>query len=441
MGAVMAAKNLKAVAVRGHRPVTVADAAAWNELLNVLDRDILDHRQYVMRCRLGTTHLVTALQALGCLGTRHYRSGSFPAWREVSGERLAKRFKVKSKACFSCPIPCSRFVHTERLATEGPEFEGLAGFTAMLGQDDLEVALDAIDRCNRYGMDVIATSECIGFITECYERGLIGPADCDGLVPRWGDADFILNMVERIARRQGIGDLLADGVRAAAERLGRGTDALAMHIKGLEFFKADPRGIKGYALGLAVASRGGDHLRSEPSFEFCRDAERARARYGVPEAAFPLEYLGKGKVVKEYEELSALSDAWNACKNTIVNMEVLPFERAAAFYRALTGLDVSAADLQRSCEAVVNLERAFIVREGIRRRDDTLPRRFLDEPLPPDSGPAAGHVVEIDPMLDEYYSARGWDRATGVPAPATLRRLGLDFVLPELRRCGAVEGE
>ncbi|MEW6524423.1 MAG: aldehyde ferredoxin oxidoreductase family protein [Bacillota bacterium] len=437
MGAVMASKNLKAVAVRGHRPVTVADGDTFGRLLGELEAEILDHRQYVMRCRLGTTHLVKALNARGCLGTRHYTTGRFEAWEQVSGERLAELYKVKAKACFSCPIPCSRFLRIGALATEGPEFEGLAGFTAMLGCADLRAGLEAVDRCNRYGMDVIATSECIAFVIECFEQSLITAADCDGLTPRWGDTGFMLAMVDKIAAREGIGDILGDGVRQAAQRLGRGTSRLAMHVKGLEFFKADPRGIKGYALGVAVASRGGDHLRSEPSFEFCEDKELGRARYGVPQAAFPLEYLGKGRVVKEYEELCALADCWNACKNTIVNMEVLSFAKAAAFYRALTGLDMDAETLQRACEALVNLERAFIVREGIRRSDDTLPDRFLHEPLPPGSGPSSGHVVELDPMLDEYYDSRGWDRASGVPTPGTLERLGLGFTLDDLRAAGA----
>lgn len=426
MGAVMASKNLKAVAVRGMNPLPVARPLEFSSLVSDLNRAIQEHDQYGSRCQLGTTRLVSILQEMGCLGTRHYQSGRFPGFKEVSGERLAERFKLKSKACFSCPIPCSRFIDTGTLATEGPEFEGLGGFTAMTGSDDLEGALRAIDLCNRYGMDVIAVSEAISFLMECFQEGLISEADCDGLAPRWGDTEFTLDMIHKIARREGIGDVFADGIREAARRLGPHTEHLAMHVKGLEFFKADPRGIKGYALGVAVASRGGDHLRAEPMFEFTGQEEAARKLYGHPEAAYPREYLGKGRLVKDFEERCALSDCWNACKNTLVNMEVLPFDLAAKFYQAATGMDMTGEELRTSAERVCNLERLFICREGITRKDDRLPPRFLDEPLPEDSGPSAGQVVELEPMLDEYYKARGWDVKTGIPLEETLRRLALD---------------
>ncbi len=426
MGAVMASKNLKAVAVRGSRPVAVARPGEFAGMVSDINRSITGHDQYESRCRYGTTRLISILQALGCLGTRHYRTGRFEGWKRVSGETLADLYKVKSKACFSCPVPCSRFIRTATLATEGPEFEGLGGFTAMCGSDDLEAALLAIDLCNRYGMDVIAVSEAVSFLMDCYQQGLIGPHDVDGLTPRWGDTDFIHEIIHRIARREGVGDLLADGIREAARRLGPETEELAMHVKGLEFFKADPRGLKGYALGVAVASRGGDHLRAEPMFEFSSDAERALELYGYREAAYPREHLGKGRLVKDFEEKCALADSWNACKNTLVNMEVLPFDLAARFYQAATGLDMSEEEMRTSCERIVNLERMINAREGMGRRDDTLPRRFLEEPLPEDSGPSAGQVVELDSMLDEYYRARGWNPETGLPEPETLRRLNLD---------------
>ncbi len=432
MGAVMASKNLRAVAVRGTQPVNVAHGDRFHALVRDLWDDITNHEQYVSRCHYGTTRLVSMLNEIGALGSYHYRVGRFDRYREVSGERLAELYKVKSKACFSCPVPCSRFIKADDLETEGPEFESLAGFTSMLGISDLRGALVAIDRCNRYGMDVIAASECIAFVIECHEEGLLSRDDCDGLVPRWGDVGFALDMVDRMAARQGIGDLLGDGVAKAAERVGPKARELAMHVKGLEFFKADPRGIKGYGLGVAVASRGGDHLRSEPSFEFSGDAREAKERYGVPEAAFPREFRGKGLVVKDFEEMCALSDCWNACKNTIVNMEVMPFDRAASFYEALTGLDMDAKELRKACERVVNLERAFIVREGIRREHDNLPDRFLSEPLPGD-GSSPESKVELEPMLDQYYQARGWDPGTGVPRISTLKRLDLEFVIPEMQ--------
>jgi aldehyde:ferredoxin oxidoreductase len=275
-------------------------------------------------------------------------------------------------------------------------------------------------------MDAIALSECIAFAMECYQRGLLSRQEADGLDLSWGNGETILILINKVAHREGFGDVLADGVKKAAERLGRGSEEIAMHGKGLEVFQADPRGIKAYGLGNAVASRGADHLRSEPSFEFSEDAEEAVRRYGVPDAAFRLKYRGKGQVVKHYEEMAAIADSLGVCKNTYNNMEVLDWEATAELLRAATGWDMSGEEVQRIGERIVNLERLFIAREGITRRDDTLPKRFLEEPMPEGSGPSTGSVLELEPMLDEYYHARGWDVRTGLPTKQKLEELGLD---------------
>jgi len=198
-----------------------------------------------------------------------------------------------------------------------------------------------------------------------------------------------------------------------------------MHVKGLEIFQADPRGLKGYALGLAVASRGGDHLRSEPSFEFTEDPEEGIRRFGFAESAFRLKYKGKGRVVKFFEERSAMADCLNVCKNTISNMEILPFNQAADLLEALTGKLFKEEDLQKAAERIINLERLYINGCGIDRKDDYLPKRFLEEPLPENSGPSSGSIVELDYMLDEYYESRGWDIKTGIPNEEKLKELGL----------------
>lgn len=430
MGTVLAAKRVKAIAVRGTLPVRVADPNTFRRLLAEYDRRIINHPEYETRVRLGTTKLVSALNTLGALSTYHYQSGRFAAVDQVSGEALEQRHKKKSKGCFSCTIPCSRFFEIKKgpqagLKSEGPEFEGLAGFTSKLGNADLATGLKAVDLCNRLGLDLMSTAEVLGFAMEAHQRGMISREEADGLDLTWGNGSTILTLIQKIARREGLGDLLADGVKAAAQRLGRGSESIAMHIKGLEFFMAEPRGIKGYALGLAVASRGGDHLRSEPSFEFSNDAAEGLRRFGAAESAFRLEYRGKGRLVKHFEELSALADALNACKNTIVNMEILSFADTARLLEATTGFSFSAEEIQQATERIVNLERLFIAQRGITRADDILPARFLKEPLPQDSGPSAGSVVELEPMLDEYYEARGWDRKTGLPTPEKLAVLGL----------------
>ena len=445
MGTVMGAKNLKAVVVRGRGCIKINDRERFQKLLAQIDEKIFHHSDYQNRAMMGTTKLVSALNKFGCLATRHFLAGDFADADAVSGEQLAATLKLKSKACFACTIPCSRFFRIPSgpyagLASEGPEFEGLAGFSSRVGCNDLGFALQGVDDCNRLGMDVITASECISFVMECYEKGLLNRDELDGLEPHWGDQQVVRTLLRKIAYREGIGDLLARGVRYASRELGRGTEKLAMHIKGLEVFQADPRGLKGYALGYALASRGGDHLRSEPSFEFSNDPEEGIRRYGAKESAFRLEYKGKGRLVKHYEEWSALSDCLSACKNTIVNMEIIDFEEAAALLEALSGIAFTGEGVQQACERVINLERAFIVREGIRRSDDTLPERFLKEPLPGEH-PSKGSVVELDVMLDEYYEARGWDLATGIPTGETLSRLGLDDITRDLLAAGIPVGQ
>ena len=256
--------------------------------------------------------------------------------------------------------------------------------------------------------------------------GILSREEADGLDLTWGDGEAILTLIHKVAHREGFGDFLADGVKQAAERLGRGSEALAMHGKGLEVFQADPRSIKAYGLGNAVASRGADHLRSEPWFEFSNDPQEGIRRYGVPETAFRLEYKGKGLVVKHFEEMAAIADSIGVCKNTYNNMEVLDWDETAELLQAATGWDLTGEEVRLIGERVVNLERLFIAREGITRADDTLPRRFLEEPMSEDSGASAGSVLELEPMLDEYYGARGWDLRTGLPTPEKLTQLGLD---------------
>jgi aldehyde:ferredoxin oxidoreductase len=429
MGRLMASKNLKAIAVRGTgRPVT-ADPERLRNLSRELRERILAHPEYEVRSRLGSTQLVMALQKIGGLPTRHFQSGTFEHAEAVSGERIEATYKVRSMACASCPIHCSRYLEVDDprfpgLRFEGPEYEPLAGFTARVGNADLPLALYAVDRCNRLGMDAISTSEVIAWAMECAERGIFDRDAAGGLDLSFGNGETILTLIERIARREGFGDVLADGVRGAAEKLGCGRE-LAMHSKGLELFQADVRAMKAYGLGNAVSSRGADHLRSEPWFEFSGDREEGLRRYGIAETADRLAWRGKGLLVKDYEEKAAVADALGVCKNVYNNMEVLDWDETAEALSAASGVDLPGEEIRRAGERIVNAERLINGRFGLGRADDTLPRRFLEEPAGPPDSPSAGSVVELEPMLDEYYTARGWDVETGIPTREKLQDLGL----------------
>jgi aldehyde:ferredoxin oxidoreductase len=434
MGTVMASKGVKAIAVRGTGSIEVADPGRFERLVMEVEEEIYNHEQYWPRRRMGTTRILMMANAAGFLPTRHYTSGVFEHAWEVSGERLAEEYNVKTRGCSACTIPCSRFYVVKRgrfsgLYGEGPEYEAQGAFTARVGNGDLNLALKAVDMCNRLGMDALTTSECISWAMELYERGLLKREEADGLDLSWGNGEAILTLIEKIARREGFGDILADGSRAAAERLGRGSE-LTMQVKGLDLIMADPRGLKGFGLGFAVASRGGDHLRSEPFIELSDDPKRGMEMFGIPEATMRLAYKGKGRLVSYFEDWCAVIDSLEVCKNIMENMEILPFKRAAEVIWAATGIRLTPEEVRTCGERIVNIERAFNVREGITRRDDALPKRFREEAL--QEGGSKGAVFEQEPMLDEYYRERGWNLETGIPEGETLERLGLGFAAEEL---------
>jgi aldehyde:ferredoxin oxidoreductase len=434
MGTVMASKNVKALSVRGTGSVSVSDPRAFEELVDDINEQIKAHPQYEGRRRMGTTRILLMANDAGFLPTRHYTAGCFEHAEEVSGERLAEEFNVKGRGCFACTIPCSRFYVVREgehagLYGEGPEYESQGSFTSRTGNRSLETALKANDMCNRLGLDILTTAESISWAMELHEKGMLSSEEADGLDLSWGNGETILALIDKIARREGFGDVLADGTKVAAARLGRGMD-LTMQVKGLDIIMADPRGLKGFGLGYAVASRGGDHLRSEPFLELENDPEIGEKMFGVPDATMRMAYKGKGKLISYFEDWNAVIDALEPCKNIMQNMEILTFDLASTVIEAATGLTMTPAEVRAVGERIINVERAFNVREGIRRKDDTLPRRFREEPLT--EGASKGTVFELEPMIDEYYAERGWDNETGVPTVETLRRLGLDRASTDL---------
>ncbi len=438
MGTVMASKNLKAVALKGTGDVEVAHPKRFWKVVEQVEDETCVHPQYWPRRIMGTTRILLLADKLGILPTRHFTSATFEHAARVSGERLARKYNVKNRACFSCIVPCSRIYVVKEgdhagIFGEGPEYEALSSFTARVGNSNLDVALRAVDLSNRLGLDAITTAECIAWAMELYEDGELNKNVTDGIELEWGNSDAILALIQKIAYRQGFGDLLADGVRKAAEKLGKGRE-IALHVKGLEMIQADPRGLKGYGLGYAVSSRGADHLRSEPFIELSDDPEKGAKMFGVPEATLRLAHKGKGKLVRYFEDWCAIIDSLEVCKNLAENMELLPFKRAAEIAEAATGFHFTQEAMFEIGERIVNLERAYLVREGITRKDDNLPTRFLKEPLP--NGNSKGAILEIEPMLNEYYMERGWNVRTGIPKAENLRKLGLGYVVEDLKRSG-----
>ncbi len=407
MGAVMGSKNLKALAVRGSCPVKLAEPLGLLSENRQIDRDILNHPEYGKRHQLGTTMLMKDLNRLGILPTRHFQDGVCDYVDEISGQKLASSFKVKNKSCFNCNVHCSRYYLTKELEAEGPEFETLCGFTSRIGNQSLRFALEMNAYLNQMGMDSISTSEVIGWIMECQEKGLIHPDDLDGFSIRWGEREKIRQVVDMIAFRRGIGSELANGAKRCAERFGDEARKLVMHVKGLDIICGDPRGIKAYGLTYAIASRGADHLRAEPYFELTNRKEEARKRFGTTEAADRLAEEGKAALVSYSEKIALLTDSLTMCKNIGLCMDVLNFERASSLLRAGTSLDYSSEYLEEILEDAIQLDHRFNRYLGMTKKDDTLPERFQKEPL--SKGPTKGSTVDIQKMVNEYYKIHKWE--------------------------------
>ncbi len=407
MGAVMGSKNLKAVAVKGSLSLNIADPLAFLSEVEKIDQAILSHNEYRKRYQMGTTMLMKDLNDIGILPTRHFQEGVCTYVDEISGQKLARTWKVKNKSCFNCNVHCSRYYVVEDREAEGPEFETLCSFTSRLGNRDLPFALEMNRYLNQMGMDSISTAEVIGWIMECQEKGLVRPDNLDGLSLTWGERDKIRELVDMIAFRRGIGDRLANGATKLSEGFSEDARKLVMQVKGLDIICGDPRGIKAYGLTYAVASRGADHLRAEPYFELTNRKEEAKKRFGTEKAADRLSEEGKAALVTYSEKIALITDSLTMCKNVGLCMDILNFENVSSLLRYGTGVDYSPDYLQKITADSIDLEHKLNKKLGVKREDDTLPERFQKEPLT--DGPTKGSTVDIKRMVDEYHKIHNWE--------------------------------
>lgn len=407
MGAVMGSKKIKAITVRGSTPVRPADPDRFAKACAWFRANIEAHPQFESRGLYGTTRIMDSLAEMGVLPAFHYRSAVFDELEKVNAETMRRDHVVKSKACYNCNVHCSRYNMTRYSEGEGPEYEAQAAFTVKCGSADLELGIAVSNAVNRLGLDCISTGEVIAWLMECRHEGVISDSDADGIDLSWGSRDALTRLPQMIAHREGIGSLLAEGTKRAAEKFGAEARKLTAEVKGLELFSADPRGIKGYGLMNAVNSRGGDHYRGEPMIELTGDEELALKRVGNRKAAHRLEEDGKGALVNYAEHLGLLSDSMTVCKNISCCMDAVDFDLAAEAYSGLLGRDITRRDLWEVCSYVSQVERDFNLREGLRPEDDTLPHRFLDRPIP--DGPAKGTTIDIRKLVKDYYKEKGWD--------------------------------
>jgi aldehyde:ferredoxin oxidoreductase len=379
------------------------------------------------------------MNEIGRLPTRNYQTGVFEYAEAIGGKTIRRKYLVKARADFSCLQRCGRYT----CVPEGPyayiggspEYETLSCVGSKCGIGEVEAILYAHHLCNRYGMDTCSFGGTIAWAMECYERGIISKKDTDGLELTFGNHEAMVKLVHMVAHRKGFGNLLAEGSYLAAKKIGRGAEKYVMAVKRQEIAGQDGRAQKSMGLANATAARGADHLYGFPVLDEVGFEKAIRERFGakyLPEIGEKLNPKYKGLMVKECEDYMVVIESVGVCKYGTMIPPTFFYSDILRAFNATTGMGLKERDLRRIGERIVNLNRMFNVREGIRRKDDTLPERQLKEPSP--EGPPKGHVVELDMMLDEYYKLRGWNLKTGIPTRAKLRELGLEFTIKDLPR-------
>ncbi len=412
VGAVMGSKNLKAVAVRGTGGVTVAKPEGFRTAcLDALDVLMKAEITGKLLPQLGTAVLVNVINDSGIFPARNFQQGQFDTAGKISGETIVEQILVRRRACVACPIACGRVTalpdgkFTGR--GDGPEYETIWALGADVGVDDLAAVTKANYICNELGMDTITAGATIACAMELFENSAVSENEVGGPL-RFGDAEAVVNMMTRIGNRRGFGDVLAEGAARVADKYGR--PDLFMGVKKQEFPAYDPRGTLGMGLQYATSNRGACHVRGYLI---------APEILGFPVKADPHTSEGKAALTILFQDLTAVIDSSGICLFTALGMGA---PELLAMLKTGTGFDYDMDEMMQAGERIWNLERLFNHRAGFSGKDDTLPKRLLDEPLT--GGPAKGKTVPLDKMLTEYYRLRGWD-VEGRPTREKLTALGL----------------
>mgnify|MGYP001373572537 FL=1 len=420
-GAVMGSKNLKALALQGSQTVDVAMPGATHQYSLDLSKRSLGAATEKYR-ELGTMANVSVFNRLGTLPTRNFRESTFEGAEKVSGEHLHQEHLAKNASCANCTIGCEKILVTSDKGKKSKgrmEYESLFALGPLCGVDDPNTVIRAAAICDDLGMDTISAGVTIAWAMECFDKGLLSTNDTGGIDLSFGNGQAILDILELIGHRKDLGGLLAEGTKMAAERLGGGSSDWAMQVKGLEMPGYEPRSLKTMALGLAVTPRGACHNRSS-AYE--ADFSEQVDRLSVDES--------RGIIAAESEDFEAVLDSLIWCKFLRKAFNDF-YEESAQVYTMITGWDMSLDELKQAGERIHNLKKLFNIREGWSRRDDALPPRTLQEPLP--AGVVAGVGLtqeELDYMIAGYYQARGWNDDGSVP-DTKLAELGLLDLLPE----------
>lgn len=424
-GAVMGSKNLKAIAVFGSKKLEDSDADMMKEF-GQRAREELDAEDFVREelKPFGTPSFMDSINALGLLPTKNWQYTTFDAMDKIGHKAYHENLNVKPWACYGCPIACGR--HTEIKEGKykgqsggGPEYETLGAFGSKCYIDDLNAIAMANYTCNRMGMDTISAGQVVATAMEWYEKGLINEDTTGGIKLEFGNAEALVDIVEKIAKREGYGDVLADGSALAAEKIGDEAKKYTFTVKGMELASCGVRASKGETLSHVISPRGADHLR--PYASVIDAFGYLEPELGINDKVSPFEDKDK-KWVKPFMELSMLTNLLGVCLFASITLAVKG-STWTGLYNAATGENAELKDMLKAAERVINLERMFNYREGFDIKDDKLPVRLTTEPAP--DGLGKGHVADTKVMLEEFYESMNWDLKTGIPKEEKLKELGL----------------
>ncbi|MGB2876548.1 MAG: aldehyde ferredoxin oxidoreductase family protein [Dehalococcoidales bacterium] len=428
VGAVMGSKKLKAVVARGKGKINVADSAGVKKLNQEFTRKMKDVGFIQTLSKYGTCGNTVAVVGAGVSPVKNWLltgTESFPTVEKIGGDNVIA-YETKKYGCFSCPIRCGGITTVPSgkypvKETHKPEYETIAAFGNMCLNDDLDSIFKLNDMCNRSGLDTISAGSVIAFAMECYEHGLITKADTDGIDLTWGNSEAMVAMTEKVGRREGFGDVLADGVKVAAKKIGKGAEKYAMHTGGQEPGLHNATFFPGRGTGFVADPTPGRHTAAAP-YTRCDVNASAGPYKELQVSGFEkYQYTGKGPAAAANTNYWQVGASAGLCLMPVVISDCYPL---IEFLNAVTGWDMSVSEALETGERIQTLRQLFNVREGILPSDICLPKRMAGIP-PHGSGPLEGVTIDIDTLAKEYREAMEWDPVTGKPSEACLTRLGL----------------
>ncbi|WXG46333.1 MAG: aldehyde ferredoxin oxidoreductase family protein [Candidatus Atabeyarchaeum deiterrae] len=429
MGAVMGSKKLKAIAVRGTRKVPIANPEKFKEVTDKA-RELIDN--HLLTVSLFKPHgncgWLDTYHEVGDVPIKYWQKGYWPEGAEkLAASVITNKYLKHPQPCYGCPIGCARYIEVNEgpyapIKGGNPEYEGMASFGTLLMNDNIESVFKAHELCNRYGIDIISAGASIGFAMTLYEKGIINNKDTGGLEIKWGDPKVILQLIEDMAFRKGFGNVLADDVREAAKKIGKGSEQYAVHTKGMSVPMHDPRAFFSLAAAYATSTRGAYHF---DAFPLAPEIGIIFPDVGVMKRLDRHKDEGKGDLNVKMQNLMHAASATVMCAYAGVGF--LPSLIAAATVAA-TGVDLKMPELVKIGERAVNVKRAFSVRCGVKRDDSDYPK-LLTQPLA--EGGTQGKVPNLKIQLDDYYRIRGWT-PEGKPTKQKLIELGLDSIAKDL---------